>query len=108
MFVTKEKAEKIVVDELQNIKCDICGRNLLKGKDEDEEVSVATLRFSKSSAEMVREEGFKTPYECESSDFCEKCYRKIVEFVKKLGGKVPSYYFSDDEDVSKILGELFS
>lgn len=112
MFVTKTITHKIETENLDNIKCDICGRNLIKGKENNEEISVANLRFSRSTVKLVKASGgFDDPFECESSDFCEKCYKKVLEFLKKMGGKVPSYYYSDDqaEEITKeILEELVS
>jgi hypothetical protein len=107
MFITKTISQKLETEQLENIKCDICGRNLVKGKDDEENVAVATFRFSHTTIESVREKGFEEPLKCESSDFCEKCYKKIMEFIKKLGGKVPSYYFSEEQGMEEVLNELF-
>lgn len=107
MFITETITEKIETEKLKNIKCDICKRNLVKGKDEEEEIVVATIRLSQTTIKSVKESGFDNPVECESSDFCEKCYKKIIEFIKKLGGKVPSYYYSEDQDIEETLKELF-
>jgi protein-arginine kinase activator protein McsA len=108
MFVTKTITQKVETEKLENIKCDICGRNLVKGKDKEQEIAVASIRLSRATIESVKESGFDNPSECESSDFCEKCYKKIIEFVKKkLGGKVPSYYYSEDQSIEETLKELF-
>ncbi len=107
MFITETITEKIETEKLENIKCDICERNLVKGKDEEAELAVATIRFSRTTIESVKESGFDNPNECESSDFCEKCYKKVIEFIKKLGGKVPSYYYSEDQGIEETLKELF-
>lgn len=106
MFITKEKITKVKTDELEEIKCDLCNRNLLKSKDDNDEIAVATLKFSKQYKDTVKEEGFQVPISCETSDFCEPCYKKIMKIIKNLGAKIPSFYFSGDEQLNQAIEEL--
>lgn len=108
MLITKERSEKLIVESLDNIKCDICNKNILKGKNDEDQVTVASLRLTTSYVDTIKEEGFNSPTKCETSDFCEGCYGKIVKFIKELGGKIPSYYFSGDEEIHDLIKDLFS
>lgn len=108
MFVTKEKQKKIIVQTLKAIKCDICGENILDKK-KHEETGFASLKFMRSTIQQIKEGTAAENYsECESSDFCETCYKKIVSLIEKLGAKIPSYYFKESEpNEDDFIIELF-
>lgn len=103
MLTKSEKLTEVVVEEIQEIKCDVCDKNILKGKKDEDEASFAVLMFVKSSAGAIRESGIQDSTERESTDLCKACYDKIIDTMRTDGAKVPSYYDSD-ENVVDLFG----
>lgn len=104
MFTLKEVVKKFIHEECESLRCDICKIDLLKDKKDNEEASVALLTFVRTTTKDVRNNGVidaDDVHERESSEFCEKCYIKIKEFLKTLGAKVPSSFFADTPDFSE-------
>ena len=104
MFILKEVVEKIVLQQCDSLRCDICKIDLLKNKKEKDEASAALLTFIRTTAKDMRLNGVidaDDVHERESCEFCEKCYKKIIEFIKSLGAKVPSSFFADTPDFSE-------
>ena len=98
MFEKITKYEKVEYEVLKSIKCDVCQVNILKNKQDCDKICVATIIYSKCNIEDVRSGSFENAFERESTDLCNKCYMKIVSILRKMGGKIPSYWSTLEKD----------
>jgi hypothetical protein len=99
MFTKTEKLVEVAVEEISDVKCDVCSTDILANKKDTDEASMAVLMFIRSEAGAIKENGIQSSKERESSDLCKKCYNEIIEFMRAKGAKVPSYYDSEDNVV---------
>lgn len=104
MFTKTEKLVEVAVEEINDVKCDVCGINILADKNDDEEASLAVLMFVRSDVQAVKEHGIQSSRERESSDLCEHCYKDVIKFLSQKGAKVPSYY-DNEENVIDLFDE---
>jgi hypothetical protein len=108
MFTVKQIVEKFVREEYDSIRCDICKVNVLKDKEDDDEAVVATLTLLKTTTIDVKQNGVigaDDVHERESCELCEKCYKRVIEFLKTFGAKIPSSFFSAPKDEDDEISE---
>lgn len=99
MFTKSEKVVEVAVEEIEDIKCDVCGKEVLKDKKDEDEACMAVLMFIRSNVASIKENGIQESKERESSDLCKKCYDDVILFMREKGAKVPSYYDSEENVV---------
>lgn len=96
MRISKTKKTSITVESVENIKCDVCSKKIIrKGVEEGHCSSLVYHKFIPGE-----EGGF---IEKEISDFCPDCYFRIKDFIITIGGSVPSFYLNTDN--SDVLNE---
>src|SRR5574339_888520 len=101
MLTVKEVVEKFVRQEFNSVRCDLCKVNLLKDKNDDDEICVSTLTCIKTTCVDLQQHGVLDAddvHERESCELCEKCYKRVIEFLKTFDAKVPSSFFSAPRD----------
>ena len=93
MLIKKTEEHIVEIEEISNIKCDMCKKKLLTKANRN--VKFATVSFCEAQVEIeinVLNE--------ELSQYCQTCYLKIKEFIKSNDGTIPSSYLDYREATS--------
>jgi hypothetical protein len=90
MISREEKKKTVIEEETTSVKCDICHKELL-GTNQD--VRMCTMVYSEVSQESYDEDAPEVTAQ-ETTDLCEKHYRMVLQYIRSVGGKAPSFYDS--------------
>lgn len=91
MKIEEKRNVSIEIEEVKNIKCDCCKKNLFKkGVFKAKGGSLTGFKAGFDENKLQIEQN-------ESSDLCEKCYNELINYLRtEKGAKVPSYYYNID------------
>ena len=103
-----EKIMEIPLEELEELSCDVCNKQMLRGIEDDDLIDIGKLTISTTEkrfvlADQVTEE---TEFKKENMDLCAICYDKIKAVVKKHCGATPSFYFDGTAMSDEAIEEM--
>ena len=104
MLIKKVLKKTLSVEKIKDIKCDCCRQYILKKAQPDDFISHSSLLFSVSTRQEFEDGDISDSVIKESTDICSSCYKEVLAFIKSKGGKAPSFFrddsnqlFGDDE-----------
>ncbi len=108
MVKTQKVIEEVVHEEVLSVTCDVCDHEIEK----DVTTEVGTLMMFRGHGDVVNNR-FENYAECETTDLCKHCYKKVLEFLKanaiSKDVKIPSFLStSEDEEVEEIANLMFA
>lgn len=94
-MIKKEETEAII-EIVEDIICDVTGKSILADVEDDDYVYHCSLTLMKIKKSDVITEDFQESIEFQSSEMCKEVYDKTIDYLKSLGGKVPSNFENNE------------